>query len=457
MAIIPQPYLFSWDFVDQVPDLARIELVLDNMPDERLVQKLEEKRGKGRDDFPVRAMWNFVLTFLLTGHISWASHIRELHRNRDLAKLCGFTPFGKLPRACNISRFLAVLLENVEEVMNIFQELVDTVGTLVPDFGKRLAVDSKALRSHAVKSSEKMRKDGQPDRRGEHDASVAEKTQFVEMEDGTIEQVLYEWFGFKLHLAVDAEHQLPVAFEVSGGLEADSPHLRPLLEELKERHPELAERTEEITADKAYDAEDNILAAQAMGAELLCPTRKMWKEEDGSVKDAEGNEIKLKLLLKRKEGDLTYDQDGQIYCAFQAGPAEPWTWRPLVFKGYEADRQAVKYICSARAYGVECPSMENCRKGYKTQVRLTLSDDPRIFVPTPRHTIKFKRLYNRRTAVERVNGILDTVFGFELHTVRGLLMTRLRVALALSAMLTMAVGRIRAGQREIFRSLVLAV
>jgi hypothetical protein len=455
MATIAQHHLFSWDSVDELPDLARIRLVLESMPDELLVQKLEERRGKGRDDFPVRAMLNLVVTFLLTGHISWASHLRELYRNRDLANLCGFIPFGKLPRAHNLSRFLAVLLENVEDVLEIFHALVSTIGELIPDFGKRLAVDSKAIRSCAVKSSEKMRGDGQPDRRGEHDASVAQKTQFVERENGTVEELLYEWFGFKLHLTVDAEHQLPVAFELTGGLEGDSPHLRPLLEEWGEKHPQLAERTEEITADKAYDSTDNILAVQAMGAELLCPTRKLWQGKDGSLKDSD-DEIKLKLLLKRKDGDLAYDQDGQIYCAFQAGPEEPWTWRPMVFKGYEADRQAVKYTCPARAYGVECPSVEDCPKGYKTQVRVKLSDDPRIFVPTPRHTIKFARLYNRRTAVERVNGVLDTVFGFELHTVRGLPMTRLRVALALCAMLAMAVGRIRAGQHGLYRSLVRA-
>ena len=87
---------------------------------------------------------------------------------------------------------------------------------------------------------------------------------------------------------------------------------------------------------------------------------------------------------------------------------------------------------------------------------MKLEDDPRIFVPTPRHTLKFKRLYNHRTAVERVNGILDTVLGFELHTIRGLAMTRLRVSMALIAMLAMAVGRIRTGQIKLLRSLTKA-
>jgi len=456
MARILQGYLFSWEFVERLPDLQRIELVLENLPDEPLVSKLEHRRGKGRDDFPVRPMWNLVVTFLLTGHISWAAHLRELGRNRDLADLCGFSPLGKLPLGFNVSRFLAVLIKHQKDVLEIFHALVRIIGELLPDFGRRLAVDSKAIRSHAVKSSQKLRKDGGADRRGEHDASVAQKSKFVESEDGTLEEVLYEWFGFKLHLMVDADHQLPVAFEVTGGLEGDSPHLEPMLENWRGEHEPLAERTEEVSADKAYDSADNIKATRKLGAELLCPTRKMWREKDGSVNDEGGSEIKLKLLPGSKDGDLAYDQDGQVYCAYQPGPKEPWAWRPMVFKGYEADRESVKYICPAKAYGIECPSVEDCRKGYNTQVRVKLKEDPRIFVQTPRHTQKFQRRYNRRTSVERVNGILDTVFGFEVHTIRGLGMIRLRVSLALTAMLAMAVGRIRAGQKKNYRSLVKA-
>lgn len=457
MAVIAQRYLFCWDFVERMKDLERIRMVLDNLPDEPLMVRLESKRGRGRDDFSVRPMWNLVISFLLTGHLSWAALLRELNRNRDLVQLCGFAPFNKLPQAHNVSRFLAVLMEEMPAVLNIFHVLVDVIGKLIPDFGRRLAVDSKAIRSLALNSSQKMRKNGQPDRRGEHDASVAQKTKFVEKEDRTMEEVLYEWFGFKLHLMVDADHQMPAGFELSKGLEADTVHLEPLVKQFKEKHPSLAERTEEITADKAYDSKDNIVAARnEMGAQLLCPTRKLWREKDGSAVAPDGSEIKLKLLPGSKEGDMAYDQDGQLYCAFQQGQNEPWKWREMVFKGYEPDRQALKYICAARAYDVQCPSVESCRNGYKTQLRVKLSEDPRIFVPTPRHSMKFQRHYNRRTAVERVNSVLDTVLGFELHTIRGLAMASLRVALALCAMLAMSVGRIRAGQHKLYRSLIRA-
>ena len=69
MATIAQPFLFSWKEIDAASDLDRLSLVLNVLPDEKLVLYLEQRRGKGRDDYPVRAMWNALLAgvvFLLT-------------------------------------------------------------------------------------------------------------------------------------------------------------------------------------------------------------------------------------------------------------------------------------------------------------------------------------------------------------------------------------------------------
>ena len=62
--------------------------------------------------------------------------------------------------------------------------------------------------------------------------------------------------------------------------------------------------------------------------------------------------------------------------------------------------------------------------------------------------------YDQRSAVERVNSRLAGGFGFERAGIRGLAKMRLRVTMALTIMLAMALGRIRAGQPEHLRSLV---
>ena len=61
MSIIPQVSLFEWTEIENLGDLERLRLVLDYITDEELMQKLEEARGNGRDDYPVRAMWNSLL------------------------------------------------------------------------------------------------------------------------------------------------------------------------------------------------------------------------------------------------------------------------------------------------------------------------------------------------------------------------------------------------------------
>jgi len=60
-----------------------------------------------------------------------------------------------------------------------------------------------------------------------------------------------------------------------------------------------------------------------------------------------------------------------------------------------------------------------------------------------RSSYKWKNVYNKRTAVERVNSRLDVFFGFEKHYIRGLKKMHLRMGLALCVMPAMALGRSR--------------
>lgn len=52
MAKIIQPYVFSWKHIEADSDLNRLRLVLSALPDERFVILIEQRRGRGRDDYP---------------------------------------------------------------------------------------------------------------------------------------------------------------------------------------------------------------------------------------------------------------------------------------------------------------------------------------------------------------------------------------------------------------------
>ena len=54
MAKLLTLYLFTWREVEARSDLERLRLVLEHLPDEGLMKKLEEHRKWGRDDYPIR-------------------------------------------------------------------------------------------------------------------------------------------------------------------------------------------------------------------------------------------------------------------------------------------------------------------------------------------------------------------------------------------------------------------
>lgn len=63
------------------------------------------------------------------------------------------------------------------------------------------------------------------------------------------------------------------------------------------------------------------------------------------------------------------------------------------------------------------------------------SVEPRVFNKVARDSKKFRRLYDMRTSVERVNSKLDDQYNFDHHTIRGLEKMKLRVLMSLIVML----------------------
>ena len=249
MATLPRPQLFCWDSVDQLGDLQRLRLVLDALPDEPLMQILEAERGNGRDDYPVRPMWNSLIAAFVFGHPSIAALRRELLRNLQLRHLCGFDVFKGLeavPSECAYTRFQRRLFDHEQEVGQIFHDAADLVQEVLPDFGQELAIDGEELHSQANGPPTYADDDDSQehrDRRREQDADWGVKGRTSK----------HSWFGFLLHLVVDTTYELPVAFEVTEASAAEQPQALRLLDQLEQRHPTVLERCGHLSADKGYD------------------------------------------------------------------------------------------------------------------------------------------------------------------------------------------------------------
>ena len=61
---------FSWHSVESLPDLERLRLVLNTLPDQEIVAALEAGRGRGRNDYPVRSMWRALIAGVVFQHAS---------------------------------------------------------------------------------------------------------------------------------------------------------------------------------------------------------------------------------------------------------------------------------------------------------------------------------------------------------------------------------------------------
>jgi hypothetical protein len=176
------------------------------------------------------------------------------------------------------------------------------------------------------------------------------------------------------------------------------------------------------------------------GIKPVIDIRNAWKDGE-----------QTKALAADGIDNVVYDYRGMVYCHCPESNER----YEMAFCGFEKDRKALKYKCPAAAYEITCEGYAQCSQETKGKiVRIPLKVDRRIFVPIARSSYKWQRIYNGRTAAERVNSRIDLSFGFENHFIRGKAKMTLRVGLALLVMLSMALARIKRDQEKDMRSLI---
>ena len=125
--------------------------------------------------------------------------------------------------------------------------------------------------------------------------------------------------------------------------------------------------------------------------------------------------------------NIVYNYKGKVYYITDSGKEIE-----LLYKSYDKSRDSQRY-------GFH-PKYDD-----KRIFRIPLKTDPRIFTKVARNSKKWKRLYKKRTSIERVNGRIDRDFQFEKHTIRGLKKMKMFLTVTFIIQLTLAKAKIESG------------
>ena len=417
MAIIQQMSIFAYINVEKLGDLERLKLALEGINCECLMRELEAKRKHGRDDYPVRVMWNLLVAMIVFEHKTVESFRRELARNSQLRRVCGLYDMDRrkhlVPPSRVFSGFLQSLSEEQEEVGKIFDGEVAALYELVPGFGRTMAGDGKYVDSVAKHKSKENQTS--TDNRTENDAQWSTKEYHYTDVNGKAQVKKEHHFGFKAHIICDVETELPIAYSVTAANADEKKEMIKLLESSLLSDETRRRIAKHLLLDRGYDSTEMIRKVKSAGIAPVIDIRNCWKDGEATK--------------QYKNTNMVYNYRGDVFWINADGNPQK-----MKYEGYDRQKKCLRYSHEGKVY------------------KIYTSCDERIFLPIARDSKKFKKLYKGRTAVERLNGRLDRDYMFEDHCIRGLHKMTLMVSLSFIVMNGMAVGKLKNG-KEMIRSL----
>jgi IS5 family transposase len=325
-----------------------------------------------------------------------------LRYNGRLCLLCGFN-FLKTPSNGTFTNFRDRLGEDI--FYEILHQLIAQAIVLKIIKGGDTAIDSTHVWAYASKFGHKTcsckGKCDCPRSYSDTDAQWGAKSKD------------YLFFGYKVHLIVDAKSQLTLEVKITPGNEADSPQAKPLLKGAKEKHPENPIDTSAM--DSAYDSHENYrFAIEEAKVAPIIPLNPR-----GGV-DA----ITSSALYLAEEGSYT------CLAGFK-----------VVYWGKEEKRGRLKFRCPAALGKCECLFRSSCSQSrYGRTFYLHPKQDYRLIGPIPRGTDLWQEKYNARTSVERTYSEEKGSHRLANPRVRGLARVKIHVYLALCAQVIKRIG-----------------
>jgi len=354
---ILQKNLFSFEqFLEMEPEskLTGLFKVLELEPYAKLLRTPSPQGAKGYNRI---AILRAFIAAPLEGIDNFSALNSRLRSDIRFKYYCGFKLTESVPSVSVFSRVFKQIVEK-DLAEKLFYDLVEKCSKEGLIDGSTIAIDSTAIDAYEKKQPKKNCKNSENATWGAKFDSFKNKL---------------TWFGYKLHLAVDAKSELPVALEVTSAHVNDGDVFIPLVKNVLNQ--KYLNKLNYVLADAGYDRKKNYEYCLEANAQAIIPLN----------------------ARNEKEPPAGFASNGTPKCSMGY---------EMVYWGH--DKKHLKFRCPHVLRKVDCPyGTQWCSSSnYGMVAKVKVSDDPRRFSMPHRESKGWNELYKQRTSVERCNSRL---------------------------------------------------
>ena len=234
---------------------------------------------------------------------------------------------------------------------------------------------------------------------------------------------LHSWYGYTVELVADTRYEIPLNFEVLPANVNECPRLPILLGDTMRLQRQFDVKY--VMGDRGYDCKYNCKYV---------------------LYDLEALPI---IKMRLTQADRNAEFSAEICRCTELGTPICDCGAKMVYAG--RDGKYLKFRCCGQDESLGCPCSTS---RYGRVLKIAVSDNERRWPGLHRESKKFKRLYKRRTSVERINSRLKEHLCLDQQHVRGLAKTKVNVGLSLLVMVGGALATARNKKLDNLRQIV---
>jgi IS5 family transposase len=235
-----------------------ISRLLDSPEIAALCEELETLRWTGRKGYGTRALVGACLVKSLYAIPTWSRTAALIAEHEALREA-----LGDAPSVYACYRFAVKLRAHSPLVEATLGAIVSALRAELPEYGKDIAIDASDLPAYANGQRFLSKHGPERERYSDPDDSWGHRSAISTRKGGG-------FYGYKIHAAMCARTELPVAWRI----ETARTHESSLADDLLQRVRERKFRPETATLDKGYDVNPVYEACEAVGAAPIIPLRR---------------------------------------------------------------------------------------------------------------------------------------------------------------------------------------